>query len=90
MTTHTEPARLADKPEDYARFNLEKGRVQQWEDGIRLDPGAPNLEWWYLDADLADGTGLAVLFCTKDGTRPTSRSHRRSRSTSPCPMARGR
>ena len=64
------PARLADQPEDYAHFNLERRHVHEWEDGIRLDTGAPNLEWWYLDADLEDGTGLAVLFCTKDGTRP--------------------
>ena len=70
MTSHGEPARLADKPEDYARLKLEKGHIQQWEDGIRVDTAAPNLEWWYLDADLEDGTGLAVLFCTKDGTRP--------------------
>jgi len=67
---HPEPCRLADKPEDYAHFNLERRQIQQWEDGIRVDTGAPNLEWWYCDVDLDDGTGLAVLFCTKDGTRP--------------------
>ena len=53
----------------------------EWVDGIRLDTGAPNLEWWYFDATLDDGTGLsAVLFCTKDGTRPhqplADRAHR--------------
>jgi hypothetical protein len=29
MTTHNEPARLADKPEDYAHFNLERRHIQQ-------------------------------------------------------------
>jgi hypothetical protein len=46
MTTQGEPARLADKPEDYARLKLDGRNIQQWEDGIRLDTGAPNLEWW--------------------------------------------
>ena len=45
--THIEPARLAASPEDYARFGLTKGHVEPWEDGLRLDPGAPNIEWWY-------------------------------------------
>jgi len=70
MSTKSEPARLPDRPEDYAHFNLEKGRVQPWEDGMRIDTGAPNLEWWYCDADLDDGTGLGIIFATKDGTRP--------------------
>jgi hypothetical protein len=70
VITHSEPARLADRPEDYARLDLDRRHIQQWEDGIRVDTGAPNLEWWYLDADLDDGAGLAILFCTKDGTRP--------------------
>jgi hypothetical protein len=68
--THTEPARLAHKPEDYARFNLERRHIQQWEDGIRLDPAAPGIEWWYFDSLLDDGAKLAVVFCTKDGSRP--------------------
>ena len=70
MNTKHEPARLADRPEDYARFKLAKGHVEPWEDGIRLDTGAPNLEWWYIDADLDDGAGLCLIFATKDGTRP--------------------
>ena len=37
-----EPCRLADKPEDYAHFNLERRHIQRWEDGIRIDTGAPN------------------------------------------------
>ena len=44
MSAQSEPCRLADKPEDYAHFNLERRHIQQWEDGIRVDTGAPNLE----------------------------------------------
>ncbi len=68
MTTH--PARQADRPEDYARLKLERRLIKPWEDGIRIDTAAPNLEWWYIDADLDDGTGLCMIFATKDGTRP--------------------
>ena len=81
MTPHPEPARQADRPEDYERLHLEGRHVQPWEDGIRIDTSAPNLEWWYCDADLDDGTGLAVIFATKDGTRLHSPSSRSSRST---------
>src|SRR5512136_2654970 len=69
MTTHNELARLADRPEDYARFKLAVRHIEQWEDGLRLDPGAPNIEWWYFDSILDDGANLAVIFCTKDGSR---------------------
>ena len=65
-----EPARLAASPEDYQRLNLEKGRIAQWEDGQRVDAGAPFIEWWYFDTDLDDGAKLAVIFCTKDTSRP--------------------
>ena len=66
----TQPARQADRPEDYARLDLERRLIKPWEDGIRIDTAAPNLEWWYIDADLDDGTGLCMIFATKDGTRP--------------------
>ena len=66
---HPEPLRLAASPEDYARFKVAKGRIEQWEDGMRLDPGAPNVEWWYFDAHLDNGANLAVIFCTKDASR---------------------
>ena len=67
---HPEPARLAASPEDYQRLNLEKGHIAQWEDGQRVDAAAPFIEWWYFDADLDDGAKLAVIFCTKDASRP--------------------
>lgn len=63
-------ARQSDRPEDYARLKLERRLIKPWEDGIRIDTAAPDLEWWYIDADLDDGTGLCMIFATKDGTRP--------------------
>jgi hypothetical protein len=70
MYTHREPARQAASPEDYARFQVAKGRIESWEDGIRLDTAAPNMEWWYFDSLLDDGARRAVIFCTKDASRP--------------------
>ena len=68
MAHQTEPARLAAGPADYTRFKIAKGRIEPWEDGIRLDPAEPNMEWWYFDSLLEDGAKLAVTFCTKDGS----------------------
>ena len=70
VRTPVQPARLAASPEDYARLGLTKGRIEPWEDGLRLDPGAPNIEWWYFDALLDDGAKLSVIHCTKDASRP--------------------
>lgn len=64
-----EPARLAAGPEDYARFGLKQGSIEPWEDGLRLDTGAPNVEWWYFDSLLDDGAKLAIIHCTKDASR---------------------
>jgi len=70
MNRHDEPARLAADPEDYACFEIAKGDIEPWEDGIRLDPAEPDTEWWYFDSLLDDGAKLAVTFCTKDGSGP--------------------
>ena len=70
MGDHVDPVRLAAGPEDYARFGLKKGEIEPWEDGLRLDPGAPNIEWWYFDSLLDDGAKLSVIHCTKDASRP--------------------
>ena len=68
---HADPVRLAAGPDDYGRFGLEKGHVQGWEDGLRLDTGdRKNIEWWYFDSLLDDGAKLSVIFCTKDASRP--------------------
>jgi len=66
--THTEPVLLAASPDDYKRFGLTKGHIEPREDGLRLDPSQPNIEWWYFDSLLEDGAKLAVTFCTKDGS----------------------
>src|SRR5512139_2887060 len=66
MHTQSEPARLAASPDDYARFKLAKRHIEPWEDGIRLDPAEPNIEWWYFDSLLNDGAKLAITFCNKD------------------------
>ena len=66
--TDVEPVLLAASPDDYKRLGLVKGRVEPWEDGLRLDPERPNIEWWYFDSLLDDGAKLAVSFCTKDGS----------------------
>lgn len=70
MAAHSEPVRLAASAADYARFSLAKGQVEPWEDGLRLDTAAPNIEWWYFDCRLDDGASLAVIFMTKDASRP--------------------
>ena len=70
MAAHSEPVRLAASAADYTRFNLAKDQVEPWEDGLRLDTAAPNIEWWYFDCRLDDGASLAVIFCTKDASRP--------------------
>jgi hypothetical protein len=67
--TKHEPAHLAKSPADYARFKIIKGQIEPWEDGLRLDTAAPNVEWWYFDSHLDDGAILAVIFCTKDASR---------------------
>ncbi len=67
--TKHELARLAKSPADYARFKLAGRHVEQWEDGLHLDTGAPNIEWWYSDCTLDDGSQLAVIHCTKDASR---------------------
>ena len=67
----TGSVRLAASPDDYGRFGLEKGSVQAWEDGLRLDTGdRMNIEWWYFDSLLDDGAKLSVIFCTKDASHP--------------------
>jgi len=68
MADHTEPAHLAIRPEDYARFKIARGDIQPHEDGLRIDPAPPSEEWWYFDSLLEDGAKLAIIFCTKEGS----------------------
>ncbi len=69
LQSRNEPVKLAASPEEYARFGVSKDSIEPWEDGIRLDTEAPNIEWWYFDSHLHDGANLAVIFLTKDGPR---------------------
>jgi len=58
-------ARLADRDDDYARLGLQRGHVEQWEDGMRTSGGPGSYEWWYFDAHLDDGSSLVITFYTK-------------------------
>lgn len=66
MADTPQPAVLATSPAQYQRLGLEKGRIAPWEDGMRTDGGAGTFEWWYFDANLADGSKLVITFYTKD------------------------
>lgn len=60
------PAKISD---DYDRFGLMPGNVpEEWEDGMRTDGGPRTYEWWYFDADLADGGKAVIIFYTKEFT----------------------
>jgi hypothetical protein len=61
----SQPAWLGTSPEDYARLGVQKGRIEQWEDGRRTDGSAGTFEWWYFDCLLDDGTKLICNFNTK-------------------------
>lgn len=44
-----------------------------WEDGLRIETGPGNFEWWYFDAHFSDGSTAVVVFSTKpftDRNRP--------------------
>ncbi|WP_437309504.1 hypothetical protein [Sorangium sp. So ce388] len=61
----TQPAVLGSEPIHYRRLNLDPGRIQPWEDGLRTDPGARSFEWWYHDCRLDDGTRVTIELHTK-------------------------
>jgi hypothetical protein len=65
MPTKQLPARLATRPEDYARLGLRPGMVELWEDGRRTDGRKGTYEWWYFDAHLDDGPKIVIVFYTK-------------------------
>ncbi|MCX5974367.1 MAG: hypothetical protein NTU59_06830 [Coprothermobacterota bacterium] len=56
--------------EDLQREGL-KEYVEPWEDGYRThDHPQDTFEWWYLDADLEDGSSTVIVFNTKPHTHP--------------------
>lgn len=56
--------------DDYQRFGLTPNTpLAVWEDGMRTSGGKDSYEWWYLDADLEDGSKAVVIFYTKEFTR---------------------
>ncbi|MDR3344159.1 MAG: hypothetical protein LBT21_00980 [Oscillospiraceae bacterium] len=65
MAKRTIPSGLGKTAEQYARLGLEKGKVEQREDGQRTHGGPGPYEWWYLDTHLDDGTSLVLVFYTK-------------------------
>ena len=43
-------------------------KVQNFEDGLRTEPGSGSYEWWYFDSKYADGSSLVIVFYTKNVT----------------------
>ncbi|GBG94749.1 hypothetical protein LFYK43_12080 [Ligilactobacillus salitolerans] len=65
-------ARLGDTDADFEKYHTKKNEVEQWEDGMRIDPAGENYEWWYFDANLADGSQLVITFYAKSAVDPSS------------------
>jgi hypothetical protein len=60
-------AYLADSPEEYELLGIRQDGTEIWEDGMRTDGKEGVYEWWYIDAEFADGTTIVATFYTKDG-----------------------
>lgn len=65
-------ARLADLDQDFENANLNRHEVALWEDGMRTDAAGENYEWWYFDANLADGSQLVITFYAKSVVDPSN------------------
>ena len=65
MPRKPQPARLADRPDDFERLGIDRVAIAVWEDGLRTDGGPGSYEWWYFDATLDDGSTLVIAFFTK-------------------------
>jgi hypothetical protein len=63
-------AMMANSPADYERLGLSPTSIAPWEDGARTDDSPGTYEWWYFDAELADGGKLVVSFMNKDIATP--------------------
>ena len=68
QTTGT--VRRADRPEDFARFDVDPMCVAPAEDAARIGTEPGCFEWWYFDAMLQNGVSIVVVFYTKPATSP--------------------
>lgn len=69
--TSTERFYLADQAADHERLGLSPTTVMPYEDGSRISIEPGNLEWWYFDAHLEDGTAIVVVFYGRSPFAPT-------------------
>jgi hypothetical protein len=51
------------------REGLNPGQVEPWEDGWRTSSQPDAFEWWYFDAQFADGSTAVITFSTKPMTK---------------------
>ncbi|MBQ3465601.1 MAG: hypothetical protein IJH22_01605 [Firmicutes bacterium] len=57
-----ESIRVMNRPEDYAKANINRDHVEVWEEGERNSGNQGCLEWWYFDCDTEDGIKIGVNF----------------------------
>ena len=50
----------------YEKMGLQRGKVELWEDGARVDGSAGTYEWWYYDSHYPDGTVLVIFMYSKN------------------------
>ena len=70
MTTTTGTVRRADTDADFARFGVDRSRIQAWEDGRRENSAAGRFEWWYFEVRLRSGA-IVIAFMDKMMTDAT-------------------
>ena len=61
-------ARLADRPEDFARLGIHPTEIAQKEDALHTTGKFGEYEWWYSDFKLEDGWNLVIVFYSQPVT----------------------